>query len=304
MCTDFQPRACAAAQQQRQPRTRDLVALTVSLRHANNLTNMNEARTGGLMIRDTRRRLEGKVAIITGAGQGIGEAIAKAYAGAGAKVVITGRTIGKLEAVAQQIKSAGGEARCLEALAGNREHAKRTIDEAISIWERVDILVNNAHTFTDYMAIENPVLEDNIRIDMDSAFIGSLQLMQCAFPHMRDAGGGSIINFGSSYGIRCEPGFLAYAASKEAISALTKTAAKEWGKHKIRVNTILPSAMSPKALWYLEQSKTHDLELSKVALGYFGTPDDIAPLALFLASDEANYISGQTIGADGGSTML
>jgi len=256
------------------------------------------------MMNGNENRLKGSVAIITGAGQGIGEAIAKAYARAGAKLVITGRTLSKLEAVAEQIKAAGGEVRCLEALAGNREHAEKTVGSAISTWGRVDILVNNAHTFTDYLAIENPTLEDNIRIDMDSSFIGSLQLMQCVFPHMRDAGGGSIINFGSSYGIRCEPGFLAYAASKEAIRTLTRTAAKEWGKLKIRVNTILPSAMSPKALWYLEQSKTYDLELSKVALGYFGTPDDIAPLALFLASDESKYITGQTIGADGGSTML
>ena len=256
------------------------------------------------MTSDADKRLKGRVAIITGAGQGIGEAIAKAYARAGAKLVITGRTMSKLEAVAKQIKAAGGEVRCFDALAGNREHAQRTVATAISDWGRIDVVVNNAHTFTDYMTIDNPKLEDNIRIDMDSAFIGSLQLMQCAFPHMRDAGGGSIINFGSSYGLRCEPGFLAYAASKEAIRTLTRTAAKEWGKHKIRVNTILPSAMSPKALWYLEQSKTYDLELSKVALGYFGTPDDIAPLALFLASDESNYVTGQTIGADGGSTMF
>jgi NAD(P)-dependent dehydrogenase (short-subunit alcohol dehydrogenase family) len=256
------------------------------------------------MMNGNENRLKGTVAIITGAGQGIGEAIAKAYARAGAKLVITGRTMSKLEAVAEQIIAAGGEVRCLQALAGSREDAENTVGSAISTWGRVDILVNNAHTFTDYMAIENPTLEDNIRIDMDSSFIGSLQLMQCVFPHMRDAGGGSIINFGSSYGIRCEPGFLAYAASKEAIRTLTRTAAKEWGRLKIRVNTILPSAMSPKALWYLEQSKTYDLELSKVALGYFGTPDDIAPLALFLASDESKYITGQTIGADGGSTML
>lgn len=253
---------------------------------------------------DAVKRLESKVAIITGAGQGIGEAIAKAYAREGAKVVITGRTMSKLEGVAGQIEAAGGEVRCLEALAGNRGHAENTVRTAISDWGRIDVLVNNAHTFTDYMTIDNPKLEDNIRIDMNSAFIGSLQLMQCAFPHMRDAGGGSIINFGSSYGLRCEPGFLAYAASKEAIRTLTRTAAKEWGKHKIRVNTILPSALSPKARWYLEQSKTYDLELSKVALGYFGSPDDIAPLALFLAADESNYLTGQTIGADGGSTMF
>jgi NAD(P)-dependent dehydrogenase (short-subunit alcohol dehydrogenase family) len=147
-------------------------------------------------------------------------------------------------------------------------------------------------------------MAQNIRIDMESAFVGSLQLMQLCFPHMREQGGGSIINMGSSYGLRCEPGFLAYAASKEAIRALTKTAAKEWGKYKIRVNTILPSALSPKALWYMEESKTYDLELSKVALGAFGTSDDIAPSAIFLASDDSSYVTGQTIGVDGGSTML
>jgi NAD(P)-dependent dehydrogenase (short-subunit alcohol dehydrogenase family) len=250
------------------------------------------------------KRLKDRVAIVTGAGQGIGEAIAKAYAKEGASVVITGRTLSKLQEVAAEIEAAGGEVRVLVALAGNREHARATVAEAISAWGRVDVLVNNAHTFTDYMPMEDPKLEDNIRIDMETAFIGSLQLMQCVFPHMHDAGGGSIVNLGSSYGIRCEPGFLAYAASKEAIRTLTRTAAREWGKYKIRVNTILPAAMSPKALSYLTESKTYDSELSKVALGYFGQPDDIAPLALFLASEESNYISGQTIGADGGSTML
>lgn len=250
------------------------------------------------------RRLDGRVAVVTGAGQGIGEAIARAYAREGARVLITGRTLSKLEDVAGRIREAGGEALPLEALAGDAEHAARTVDLAISTWGRLDVLVNNAHTFTDYLPIEDPRMADNVRIDMESAFIGSLQLMQLAFPHMRDAGGGSIINMGSAYGIRCEPGFLAYAASKEAIRTLTKTAAKEWGRHRIRVNTILPSAMSPKALWYLEESKSYDFELSKVALGYFGAPDDIAPLALFLASDESGYITGQTIGADGGSTML
>lgn len=252
-----------------------------------------------------KQRLAGRVAIVTGAGQGIGEAIAKAYAREGAKVVITGRTLGKLETVATAIESDGGQVRILEALAGNREHAGQTVAAAIARWGRIDVLVNNAHSFTDAMAMEDPTLEEHIRINMDSAFIGSLQLMQCVFPHMRDAGGGSIMNMGSSFGLRCEPGYLAYAASKEAIRTLTKTAAREWGKYKIRVNTILPSAMSPKALWYLrEYSKTYDQELAKVALGYFGSADDIAPLALFLASDESSYITGQTIGADGGSTML
>ena len=252
----------------------------------------------------TLRRLEGKVAIVTGAGQGIGEAIARAYAREGAKVVITGRTMSKLDAVAGKIREEGGEVRALDALAGDQDDAERTVSEAIRAWGRVDVLVNNAHTFTDYLPLEDSRMAEHVRIDMESAFIGSLQLMQLCFPHMRDQGGGSIINMGSSYGIRCEPGFLAYAASKEAIRTLTKTAAREWGKHKIRVNTILPSAMSPKALWYLEESKSYDYELSKVALGYFGTPDDIGPSAVFLASDESAYVTGQTLGVEGGATML
>lgn len=255
-------------------------------------------------MNEPTKLLLGRVAIVTGAGQGIGEAIAVAYAQEGAKVIITGRTDSKLQDVAGKIRAAGGEVHTFVALAGNREDAKKVVSYAISTWGRIDVVVNNAHTFTNYLALEDEKLEDNIRIDMESAFIGSLQMMQFAFPHMRNAGGGSIINMGSSFGIRCEPGFLAYASSKESIRTLTKTGAREWGKHKIRVNTILPSAMSPKALWYLKESNSYDSELAKVALGYFGTPADIAPLAIFLASDASVYVTGQTIGADGGSTMM
>ena len=91
---------------------------------------------------------------------------------------------------------------------------------------------------------------------------------------------------------------------KEAIRALTKTAAREWGKEGIRVNTILPSALSPKALWYLEESKTYDAELAKVAMGRFGSPEDIAPTCIFLRATNSNFVTGQTIGVEGGATML
>ena len=249
-------------------------------------------------------RLAGKVAIITGAGQGIGAAIAGLYAREGAKVLITGRTLGKLEDVAAKIAADGGICIPLEALAGEIDQSEKTVNRAISDWGRVDILVNNAHTFTDYLPIEDPKMEANCKIDFQSAFFGSLQLMQLCFPHMQSQGGGSILNFGSSYGPRSEPGFLAYSASKEAIRSLTRTAAKEWGKHGIRVNTILPSALTPKSIWYLEDSGTYEAERAKVALGRFGTPEDIAPMCLFLASDEGNYVTGQTIGVDGGSTMF
>jgi NAD(P)-dependent dehydrogenase (short-subunit alcohol dehydrogenase family) len=85
---------------------------------------------------------------------------------------------------------------------------------------------------------------------------------------------------------------------------LTRTAAREWGKQGIRVNTILPSELTPKSIWYLEESGTYDLELSKVAMGRFGTPDDIAPTCVFLASDDSNFVTGQTIGVEGGAIML
>ncbi len=248
-------------------------------------------------------RLAGKVAIITGAGQGIGAAIAQLFASEGAKVLITGRTLSKLEEVAAGITASGGVCTPMVALAGDADQSKATVERAAGDWGRVDILVNNAHTFTDYLALEDPKMEENCKVDFQSAFFGSLQLMQLCFPYMKEQGGGSIINFGSSYGIRCEPGFLAYGASKEAIRALTKTAAKEWGKFGIRANTILPSALTPKSVWYLENSGTYDLELAKVAMGRFGKPEDVAKTAIFLASDESDYVTGQTIGADGGSTM-
>lgn len=249
-------------------------------------------------------RLEGKVAIVTGGGQGIGEAIAIAYANEGCKVLVTGRTLSKIEDVVAKIAAAGGTALALDAEAGDKEQSEQTVQKALSAWGRIDALVNNAHSFTDYLPLSDPKMEENCKIDFQSAFFGSLQLMQLCYPHMVKQGGGSIINMGSSYGIRCEPGFLAYAASKEAIRALTKTAAREWGKDKIRVNTILPSALSPKALWYLEDSGTYDLELSKVAMGRFGAPEDIAPTAIFLASDDSDFVTGQTIGVEGGAVML
>ena len=249
-------------------------------------------------------RLAGKVAIVTGAGQGIGAAIAEGFASEGAKVIITGRTLSKLEEVAHRIAEAGGTALPLEALAGDRSQAEMTVKRAIAEWGRVDGLVNNAHTFTDYLALEDPRMEENCMVDFQSAFFGSLQLMQLCHPHMVAQGGGSIINMGTSYSIRCEPGFLAYAASKEAIRTLTKTAAREWGKQGIRVNTILPSALTPKSIWYLEESGTYDLELSKVAMGRFGEARDIAPTAIFLVSDDANFVTGQTIGVEGGAIML
>lgn len=246
-------------------------------------------------------RLAGRVAIITAGGQGIGEALAIAFAREGARLVLTGRTLSKLEAVSRRIVDEGGEpALCLEALAGNRADAERTVAEAIGHFGRIDILVNNAHTFTSRTPLES-VPEEHLRTNWESSLLGSFQLMQCAFPHMRDGGGGSIINLGSASGYECEPGSMAYSATKEAVRALTKTAAREWGRYKIRANTLLPVGLTPQLRGFLERTGTYELEASHSALGILGDPlDDVAPVALFLASDDSRYITGQSIYADGG----
>jgi NAD(P)-dependent dehydrogenase (short-subunit alcohol dehydrogenase family) len=129
--------------------------------------------------------------------------------------------------------------------------------------------------------------------------------MQAAFPHMKESGG-SIINFGSREGVFGGVGFGIYAATKEAIRGLSRTAAREWGKHNIRVNVICPAALSPAAVKFLaENPKEAEYYRSQIALGYFGDPAaDIGPVAVFLASAESRYVTGQTINAEGGMTML
>jgi len=185
------------------------------------------------------------------------------------------------------IRAAGGTCTPLQALAGVKVDAEKTVGRAIADWGRVDVLVNNAHTFTDFLPVEDPKMEENCMIDIQSCFLGSLQLMQLCHPHMVKQGGGSIINMSSSYGIRCEPGFLAYAASKEALRALTRTAAREWGKLGIRVNTVLPSALTPKSIWY----------------GRFGTPEDNADVIVALASHQFRFVTGAVVNTDGGTVV-
>jgi NAD(P)-dependent dehydrogenase (short-subunit alcohol dehydrogenase family) len=251
----------------------------------------------------SRRRLEGRVAIVTGAGQGIGKGIALALAKEGARLLINGRTLEKLDAVAAEIRETGGTVICLEGVVGDPNLARRAVEQAVSAFGRIDILVNNAHSFTAPTSVEL-VAEDDLRINLESGLIGSLQLMQAAFPHMIAQGGGSIINMGSHYSHFCMPGCVAYAASKEAIAVLTKTAAREWGRHQIRVNILLPAALSPAALDFLKETGAYEPELAATALGYIGDAErDVAPVAVFLASDDSHYMTGQTICADGGRLM-
>jgi len=249
-------------------------------------------------------RLAGKTAIITGGGQGIGEGVARVFAREGARVLITGRTQDKLIAVTEAIRAEGGEADWVVGTAGERADAEKAASRAVERFGGIDILVNNAQTSRPGTPFED---HDDALFDLTlrSGLYGTFQHMQAVLPHMRDKGG-SIINFGSREGIFGGLGFAAYAATKEGIRGLSRTAARELGKYGIRVNVVCPAALSPIAAEYLgSHPEEAEMYRKDIALGYFGDCEaDIGRALLFLASDDSQYVSGQTINVDGGLVML
>jgi NAD(P)-dependent dehydrogenase (short-subunit alcohol dehydrogenase family) len=249
-------------------------------------------------------KLVGKVAIITGGGQGCGLGMAQAFANEGASVVITGRVAEKLDAAIPDLVARGAKAVACPGDAGTRENAQRAVKTALDTFGRLDILVNNAQATKPGVCVED-ITDEDLRLSFDSGFRGTLYHMQAAFPHLKTRGG-AIINFGSKVGIHPSVGMGAYAAAKEAIRGLSRVTAKEWGRYKIRVNVLNPASLSPGAAAYLdanpEEAKLH---LRDIALGYFGDAlKHIGATAVFLASDDGSYVTGQTINVDGGQVML
>lgn len=249
-------------------------------------------------------RLKGKVAIVTGAGQGVGLGIAKQFAAHGADLVITGRTEQKLRDAANELSEHGGVVEFCVVDVGKREDAQKTVRMAIDAFGRLDILVNNAQALHPNVMLEN--LDDEILgLTIESGLYGTLYHMQAALPYLKE-NGGSIINLGSREGISGGVGFGAYSATKEGIRGLSRTAAREWGQYNIRVNVICPAALSPPALAYFKaHPEAEEIYLKDLCLDRFGDPEaDIGPVALFLASEDSRYVTGQTINADGGQVML
>ena len=253
----------------------------------------------------TDRVLQGKVALITGGGQGVGLGIAQAFAKAGASLVITGRDKAKLEGVAGDLRSNGVEVLTVPGDVRKRASAQQNVKATIERFGRLDVLVNNAQTAQPNAPLES-IDDETIAQTIESGLLGTLYHMQAAFPHMREHGGGSIINFGSREGEFGGLGFGVYAATKEGIRGLSRTAAREWGTHGIRVNVICPAALSPAAVKFLTENPDMEVYYKKqIALGYFGDPlEDVAPVALFLASAASRYVTGQTVNVDGGQMML
>ncbi|MBU6266919.1 MAG: SDR family oxidoreductase [Sphingomonadales bacterium] len=248
-------------------------------------------------------RLDGKVAVITGASGGIGAAIARTYVREGAAVVISARRGEVLADVAAALQADGGRVVAVTADVVKRADAQATIDAAIAAFGRLDILVNNAQTARQNR-IED-ITDEGIAITFGSGLFGTLYHMQAAYPHLK-ARGGSVVNFGTRQGIYGEPGDGTYGANKEGIRALSRSAAREWGQFGIRVNVINPAALSPAAAkFFAENPERGQKYMDDISLRYFGDTDkDIAPVALFLGSDDSRYVTGQTLNVDGGQVML
>ncbi len=250
------------------------------------------------------RRLEGKAAVITGAGQGVGLGIALAFVDEGASVVITGRDEDRLRAASRIIAKRGGNAIAFPGDAGRRENARLAVQTAVDAFGSLDILVNNAQARRSGIPLEE-ISEADMDLALITGPVATLMHMQEAFAHMKGSGG-SIINFGSKMGLQPMPGIGSYAAAKEAIRALTRCAAREWGKHGIRVNTLNPASLSDSGKAYFEDRPAELEKLcADVSLGYFGDAErDIGAAAVFLASDAGRYVTGQTLNVDGGQLML
>lgn len=247
--------------------------------------------------------ITGKVAIITGASRGIGQAIAECYAAAGAKVVISSRKIDGLNTAAEKIRADGGEVTPAAAHNGDKTALQALVNTAVKKYGRVDVLVNNAATnphFGTLLEAEDSLWQKTLEVNI----MGNVWLTQAAVKVMREHGGGKIINVASVVGLR--PGAMQgiYSLTKAALINLTQTLALELAGDNIQVNAIAPGVVKTRfasALW--DNDAVAETILARTPQHRFGEPKDIAGIALYLASPASDFATGGVFVVDGGLNL-
>ena len=249
------------------------------------------------------RGLEGKVAIVTGGGKGLGRAFCEGYAREGAKVLaVTRKDIQGLEETVRRIHDLGGEGEYLQIDVSSKADTERMAKHAIDRFGRIDILVNNAAY---YYGVERKNFYEISEAEWDMMMSvnvkGSWLSTMAVFPYMKQAGKGKVINLTSEVFFTGSHGFAHYVATKGAVVGLTRALAVELGPHNICINAVAPGFTDTEASRTIADTAKYDT--SKTPLRRLGTAEDIVGAALFLSSDEADFITGQTILVDGGRAM-
>jgi 3-oxoacyl-[acyl-carrier protein] reductase len=241
--------------------------------------------------------LTDKVAIVTGAGRGIGRAIALKLAGAGAKVVVSDILEKEAEAVAGEIKAKGGQGLAVVADVSSSADATRMVEETLKAYSRIDILVNNAGIARDQLLVR--MSEEDwdkvLDVDLKSVFLCTKAVLR----YMLKNRWGRIISLSSIAGLVGNPGQANYSSAKAGVIGFTRTVASEVGSHGITVNAIAPGFIETEMTKKIKEEQQREIK-KHIPLDRFGTPQDVAEAVAFLASEEAGYITGQVLSVNGG----
>lgn len=253
-------------------------------------------------------RFEGKVAIVTGSGTGLGKSYVKALCKEGASVVIAEFNDELGKACESELSEMGYKVTFIKANVADEENIKSMVDETVAKYGRIDILINNAQA-TDKNAL--PTLVENTSVELmklcwTTGALGTFFVTKYVVPHMKKQGYGRIVNTASGTGVKGMETFAAYGSQKEAIRGLTRVCATELGAFGVTCNVICPGALTEASkLWKEAAPDDYAAAVANQPIKRLGDPEtDIAPVVMFLVSEEAQYITGQTIGVDGGSTMM
>ena len=248
---------------------------------------------GALML------LTDKVAIVTGGGSGIGEATSLRFSQEGAAVIVADMRLRKAEEVAKQINEQGGHALAIEVDVSIPESVATLVDRTVAEYGQLDVMFNNAGTLRPGTVIELDVDDWDLvmGVNVRSVYLGG----KFAIPAMLNSGGGSIINTASISGLHGDGGAVAYAASKAAVINLTRAMSTDHAADGIRVNAICPGTIeTPPVMRMMEDPVALEINMRAHAIGRLGRPEEIASAALWLASDESSFVSGEAIVVDGG----